>query len=163
MSHFPAFDLYGTLHLPKNASAEDVRTHYVRIIRRNHIDNPEFLGRIRSQFPVQPGEAEARYRERIAEIAKRSVQRFNVAYEILSNPIERRAYDRHIEVSASRQEAPKQDDPVVKRSDMASHEVRTPKPDDRQFFNRGSNSAQGSRRLRTKSDPSGDKYCFWKR
>lgn len=163
MSHFPEFDLYEALHLSKDASSEDVRTHYVRIIRRNHIDHPDFLKRIRSQFPIRSDEGAAAYQERIAEIAKRSVQRFNVAYEILSNPTERSAYDRYLGVSQSFQEALKPADPVMQRPDGASRGAHGDRPDNGQFFNRGSKSAQGSRRRRTEAESDRDKYCVWKR
>ena len=163
MSRFPDFDLYDTLHLPKDASAEDVRTHYVRIIRRNHIDHPNFLSRIRKQFPLQQDEGETAYQERIAEIAKRSVQRFNVAYEILSDPEERKAYDLHRKASEQPREAPKPADPGVSRSDGASRDATDSNPDHRHFFNRGQQSNRGSRRVREDSDTGTERYSFWKR
>lgn len=163
MSRFPDFDLYSTLHLSKDASAEDVRKHYVRIIRRNHIDHPNFLNRIRSQYPVQQDEGQAEYQDRIAEIAKRSVQRFNVAYEILSNPEERKAYDRHIGATPPPEEAPSPSDLAVKRFEQASQDAPDQDSRHRHFFNRYSESTKGSRRRRTESESGSDKYSFWKR
>lgn len=161
MSQFPDFDLYDTLHLAKDATAEAVRTHYVRIMRRNHIDHPDFLGRIRDKFPLLPEETATEYDRRVEEIAKKSVQRFNIAYEVLSDPAKRLEYDRHIGISARYRVTPKQ--ARASEAPRPQSPVRkTSKSENRHFFNRGSQSAQGSRRTRSESESTPDKYCFWK-
>lgn len=188
MSQFPEFDLYDTLHLPKDASPADVRANYVRIIRRNHFDHPDFLDRIRRRFPRQPDEREAAHDQRIMEIATDWVQRFNIAYTILSNPVERSAYDRYIGVSAPPKTVPKPAKPATKTeaetpratSGEAPHKAScqalhkatseatpkavSPESENRQFFKRGSRSApKKPRRLSPNSANGRDNFGVWKR
>ena len=159
MSQFPEFDLYAALHLSHDATMQDVRAHYTQIMRGNHVDHPEFLARIRQQFPAQPDEADTAYRERIADIAKRSVQRFNVAYEILSDPIQRKAYDRHMAISTESQDPPKQ---AQAHCQHMAPETPPLKSSKRRFFNRQSGAEHRPRRTWTESDSGQDKYCIWK-
>lgn len=73
-----AKDLYKLLELSKEASQEDVRRAYRRLVREHHPDaNPE----------------DSRAEERFKEIQQ--------AYEILSDPEKRREYDRRLSTSSS--------------------------------------------------------------
>lgn len=158
MSQFPNFDLYATLRLPQDATHEDVRAHYIKIMRGNHMDHPDFIARIKQKYPAQPNETDLDYRERIARIAKNSVQRFNVAYEILYDPAQRKAYDRHLSTSKGSQAS------CVASSSKTP--CAQPDPDliasGRHFFNRKTWAEKQSRRTWSDSHSSQEKYCFWK-
>ena len=176
MPQFPDFDLYATLHLRQDASAADVRGHYVKIMRSNNADRPEFIARIKKQFPAEPDESGSDYDQRIAEIAKRSVQRFNVAYDILSDPVQRRAYDRHIALTAGGQDTPcarpagtpaatPVSPPTSKpkaRSKPKTSPKPKPKPDNGHFFKRTGQQSRRKRHLQAESTTSPDKYSIWK-
>jgi curved DNA-binding protein len=75
-------DYYGVLGVPPEASAEEIRTAFRRLARRHHPD-------------ARPGDAAAA--ERFKEISE--------AYDVLSDPEKRRAYDaeRQAEQQAERQ------------------------------------------------------------
>lgn len=162
MSEFPEFDLYHTLHLHRDATMEDVRSNYIKIMRHNHVDHPGFISRIKRQFPQDPAEPDPDYSERISDIAKRSVQRFNVAYEVLSNPLQRSAYDRHIGLSKPAQTQPQPQQADIHRQNKPPRAASHPTQAGRHFFNRKTQTGQTSRRRLSESDTSRDRFSFWK-
>ena len=163
MSEFPEFDLYATLHLARDATDGDVRANYLKIMRANHVDHPEFIARIKKKFPMQADEASAEYRDRVGEIAKRSVQRFNVAYEILSDPVQRKAYDRHTAHAVKAPEKPTERVVTAQPKQRASTKHATgQKTGNRQFFNRGAEPEKRSRKTWSDEKTERDKYCIWK-
>lgn len=155
---FPSFDLYATLYLPHDAAQEDVRAHYIKIMRGNHMDHPDFIARIKQKYPAQIEETETEYRERIAGIAKSSVQRFNAAYEILYDPAQRKAYDRHISNSKGSQTTfvPTRSETPCAQTDPELN------PSDRHFFKRKSQAEKQCRRTWSEASSGREKYCFWK-
>ena len=72
-------NLYGVLGLSRGASQDDIRGAYRRMVREHHPD-------------TNPGDPKAE--ERFKEIQQ--------AYEVLSNPEKRRAYDQRFQASAAR-------------------------------------------------------------
>lgn len=158
MPQFPSFDLYATLYLSHDASQEDVRAHYIKIMRGNHMDHPDFIARIKQRYPAQLDETDTEYRERIAGIAKSSVQRFNVAYEILYDPGQRKAYDRHL---SNAKESKKTFVPTRPETPYAQSAPNL-NPADRHFFKRNSQAEKQCRRTWSESSLSREKYCFWK-
>ena len=72
-------NLYGVLGLSREASQDDIRTAYRRLVREHHPDHN----------PDDPS-AEERFKE------------IQQAYEVLSNPEKRREYDQRFHASAAR-------------------------------------------------------------